>query len=531
KTKDNTILFSVKIKDNKEVFLEYNYKYIIEILLPRILELKNELDEYTEKTGGTTPNSVPLYAEYKECKQLCKEQNIDYKRFEQLDRMFLGHFWRNYPDPDYGTDEIGEILKKWGNFKFLYDSEFITLLSKLSTSDCTLFAENLWTRIIKKYPEVLNRYTFLSFKNYLDENNIGEWLNSFILSGEKSFTSFFKKNLKNGVSYISHHPYDTGFKIGDFGNEYSQKFYSPLELASSSIFGKGSHYLIEKQEPLTEKEQSVITCHHIINDAIKLDREIIGKQPKFTIEKIFGLAKIFLLNITYKSIEWNYTKVYFVNSIRATSQRFYSFASHDSEFHSFIVEFLRRTYSEEEKNFITKWLKEFEIAENVKMKLFEGAGSQVILNKDGENINLVDLGYGVTQFLPIVLKIAYCKNIGKQIIAIEEPETNLHPKFQSKLADMFADAHKSLGIRFIIETHSEYLIRKLQYLTAKGVLKTDKTVIHYIGHLDKNKRTEDEEQVRTIYIKPNGQLTKPFGGGFYDEADNLALALLDCSLN
>jgi predicted ATPase len=176
-------------------------------------------------------------------------------------------------------------------------------------------------------------------------------------------------------------------------------------------------------------------------------------------------------------------------------------------------------------------LQKFEIADDIKFNIVKGSGSQVILKKDEEKINLVDLGFGVTQFLPIVLKIVYCNNIGKKTIVIEEPETNLHPKFQSKLADLFVDAQKTFGISFIIETHSEYLIRKLQYLTAKGDIKTEDTVVYYIGNPDPQKREPGEKQVVKIRIKENGQLSHPFGSGFYDEADNLALALLSYSLN
>ncbi len=110
------------------------------------------------------------------------------------------------------------------------------------------------------------------------------------------------------------------------------------------------------------------------------------------------------------------------------------------------------------------------------------------------------------------------------ILLIEEPEANLHPKFQSLLADMFVDANKQFEIQFILETHSEYLIRKLQYLTAKKDIKPDDTVIYYLH--DPNNIPEGEKQVKKINIKEDGNLTDDFGEGFYDEAINLKLELL-----
>jgi len=180
--------------------------------------------------------------------------------------------------------------------------------------------------------------------------------------------------------------------------------------------------------------------------------------------------------------------------------------------------------------FFNKWIDMFGIGKKLKCEQDSGVGIKIIvLKKDNQEENIVDKGYGVTQFLPILMNVVYCANIRKTTFVIEEPETNLHPKFQSLLADMFVDAHKTLGMSFIIETHSEYLVRKLQYLTAKGEITTDHTAINYI--VDPEMCDYGEEQVRIIRILPNGRLSQPFGSGFYDEADNLALLLFDYPLN
>ncbi|MEO7048251.1 MAG: DUF3696 domain-containing protein [Ferruginibacter sp.] len=172
--------------------------------------------------------------------------------------------------------------------------------------------------------------------------------------------------------------------------------------------------------------------------------------------------------------------------------------------------------------FLIKWLVEFGIAEDVfftkndNSEIFE-----IFLNKNNQNIFLADMGFGVSQLLPIILS-CYSEN---KIVAVEEPETNLHPALQSKLADFFIDAAEQFNIQFIIETHSEYLIRKLQYLTAKtdSNLKPEHTVIYYFYHPDQVPVGED--QVKKIYINDDGSLTDDFGSGFFDEADNIALEL------
>ena len=88
---------------------------------------------------------------------------------------------------------------------------------------------------------------------------------------------------------------------------------------------------------------------------------------------------------------------------------------------------------------------------------------------------------------------------------------------------MFVEASKQFGIIFIIETHSEYLIRKLQYLTAKGELSSEDSVIYYFNSPEAN--LENEQQIKAIVISEDGTLSSDFGSGFFDEADKIALDL------
>ena len=117
------------------------------------------------------------------------------------------------------------------------------------------------------------------------------------------------------------------------------------------------------------------------------------------------------------------------------------------------------------------------------------------------------------------------------IIVIEEPESNLHPNFQSKLADMLVEASRKFNIQFIIETHSEYLIRKLQFLTATGEIKPEMTQIYYFHHPERIPEGEGEAQIRKINIEKNGALSKNFGPGFFDEASTLFFLLNNLASN
>lgn len=189
------------------------------------------------------------------------------------------------------------------------------------------------------------------------------------------------------------------------------------------------------------------------------------------------------------------------------------------------------------KIFWKKHLQEFDIADDIKIDIDrESMYYKIFLLIKGEWVNLKDLGFGVSQIIPLLLSLsqeidstymwAYDDDGNEYlpiVMLIEEPEANLHPALQSKLANFFVEASEQFNIQFIIETHSEYLIRKLQYLTAKKEIKPSDTQLYYFHHPDRIPGGED--QIYPINIKADGSLTKDFGKGFFDEADNIALEL------
>ena len=183
-------------------------------------------------------------------------------------------------------------------------------------------------------------------------------------------------------------------------------------------------------------------------------------------------------------------------------------------------------------DFVDRWVKKFGLGDHVSIRsTAEGMGVIAKLHRapDYEGRLLADEGFGVTKLIGTLLNVemAMLKADGKEVtIAIEEPENHLHPKYQSLLAEMFADAYNKYGIHFIVETHSEYMVRKLQTLVARKELTPEEVSLQYFYNPDSEQRPQGEPQVKDIPIREDGILLAPFGPGFLDEADNLVMDIL-----
>lgn len=122
--------------------------------------------------------------------------------------------------------------------------------------------------------------------------------------------------------------------------------------------------------------------------------------------------------------------------------------------------------------------------------------------------------------------------INRRFLVLEEPEANLHPDFQIKLAEMIFDLNQWLNDRFnkynnerlyifniLVETHSEYMIRTLQYLVAKNEGINDQVGIINFGSGD------NIGKVKHISIRPNGSLSDNLFSGFFNFSEDLKLKL------
>lgn len=110
-------------------------------------------------------------------------------------------------------------------------------------------------------------------------------------------------------------------------------------------------------------------------------------------------------------------------------------------------------------------------------------------------VKLTDVGFGVSQVLPVIVECFYVPR--RSIVIFEQPEVHLHPRVQADLADLFVDAIRARensvprNCQFIIESHSEHFLRRLQRRIAEEQLSKDNAALYFVHTEGASARIEE----------------------------------------
>jgi len=136
---------------------------------------------------------------------------------------------------------------------------------------------------------------------------------------------------------------------------------------------------------------------------------------------------------------------------------------------------------------VAHWLKQMGLIEAFEVKQIapKRREYEVLVKTRGADkwVNITDVGFGISQFLPVLVQCFYAPP--GSIIIIEQPEIHLHPSAQTWLADLFIEVIRSgengasRGIQLIIESHSEHFLRRLQRRIAEKVVSRNEVAAYF----------------------------------------------------
>lgn len=133
---------------------------------------------------------------------------------------------------------------------------------------------------------------------------------------------------------------------------------------------------------------------------------------------------------------------------------------------------------------IAYWLRELGLIESFEIKEIARGSSlyhaRVRVSKASPETMLTDVGFGVSQVLPVLVLLYYVPE--GSIILMEQPEIHLHPSVQSGLADVMLTAANRRNLQIIVESHSEHLLRRFQRRAAEGEAKSSDLRLYFVSN-------------------------------------------------
>ena len=127
---------------------------------------------------------------------------------------------------------------------------------------------------------------------------------------------------------------------------------------------------------------------------------------------------------------------------------------------------------------------------------------QVQIRKFGSRLagpkrNLIDVGYGVSQVLPVITQLL--RPEAPPLFLLQQPEVHLHPSAQAALGSLFCRV-AGAGPQLIIETHSDHLIDRVRTDVRDGTLSPDNVSVLYF------ERDELDVRIHSLQIDEDGNM-------------------------
>ncbi len=267
-----------------------------------------------------------------------------------------------------------------------------------------------------------------------------------------------------------------------------------------------NQYRITCDKDMLEMFSVLFVLSPFIRQPVEENRFSLFLQQKSTTSK---MNRYDLLNI------WDTINVFSTSPVRSRPQRTYDPTREFKDPEGSNVPMLLMRFEatqnklwEELKQQLVEFGKSSGLYQNIEIKNFGralGTPFQLQFKIHGPKVNIIDVGYGISQILPMLVQIfdpviSYNTSNDSNYFLLQQPEIHLHPRAQAELSSLFAKLASQGNRSFIIETHSDNMIDRARIDIMKGNI--------------------SPEDVSLIYFEPVKNIVKVHNIGF-DEMGNL----------
>ena len=258
------------------------------------------------------------------------------------------------------------------------------------------------------------------------------------------------------------------------------------------------------------REEEEGTGRYIFESACYDFKRRRGRPYRLSPDKFYGFPDE--LNAQYEnagvlsdlelSMKRQLDRLFYLGPLRDTPHRTYRWPGQSPEHVGYLGEYtvaaylsaadrqLSPCFRKRNKSFgevVASWLKQMGLVNDFKVQeVSKNQGIyEVLLQRapSDEWVKLPDVGFGVSQVLPVLVQCMYVPH--HATIFMEQPEIHLHPSVQMELADLFIETihsredYRGRNTQLLIESHSEWFLRRLQRRIAEQALSEDEVAIYF----------------------------------------------------
>jgi len=383
--------------------------------------------------------------------------------------------------------------------------------------------------------QIKNRDEFQQFVNKLlktlKERNVGE---------DKHFVTYMNRRYGLPLDMIDEENIGELMRGYDIREKLSQKRSSEFFLTFVLIVKKGklrvNRFSVELDngvilldvESKTEKNVKVVSDFNLngrdfeyIIDRINFDNTIFNIVSERQKSEKSAMTAAFLLDIcdnliTDLAYDLSENRLNYVSPLRAHPKRYYMLDKAKMTFSldtldgDAIAEVMKDNRSV--KKSVNEWFAKFGF--KIDVQEFKEVIHHVNVTQNGLPLDITDVGFGISQVLPIIIQGFLSEQ--DTLTIIEQPEIHLHPKMQADLGDLFIDIVKNNNKRLMIETHSEYILRRIRRRISEGKISSKDVSICLFHPKSKN----NSAWVEQLEIGEKGNFKWPeeyYCGDLYDD--------------